>query len=115
MDDTRDILLFSYGTLQSESVQLASFGRRLEGTADAIRGYAKAMLEITDPEVLASSGERFHPIVSASGDPDDEVAGTVFRISAAELEAADRYEVADYRRERARLASGGQAWVYVRR
>ena len=27
----RDILLFSYGTLQLESVQLSSFGRRLDG------------------------------------------------------------------------------------
>jgi hypothetical protein len=26
---------------------------------------------------------------------------------------ADRYEVADYRRERFRLASGVEAWVYV--
>lgn len=115
MDETRDILLFSYGTLQLERVQLESFGRRLDGHADAIRGYARALVEITDPAVLASSGERFHPIVSASGDPDDEVAGTVFRISAAELAAADRYEVADYRREQARLASGALAWVYVRR
>ena len=115
MTDPRDILLFSYGTLQRESVQLASFGRRLDGVPDAIRGYARAMVEITDPDVLASSGERFHPIVSASGDPADVVAGTVFRISPAELDAADRYEVADYRRERAPLASGGEAWVYVRR
>jgi len=114
-DHTPDILLFSYGTLQLESVQLASFGRRLDGSPDAIRGYVQTMLEITDPEVLATSGERFHPIVSPSGNLDDAVQGTVFRISAAELEAADRYEVSDYRRERAPLASGGQAWVYVRR
>lgn len=115
MHAPRDILLFSYGTLQLERVQLESFGRRLDGQADAIRGYALSQVEITDPAVLASSGQRFHPIVSASGDPDDEVAGTVFRISAAELDAADRYEVADYQRVQAPLASGGVAWVYVRR
>lgn len=33
-DDTEN--LFSYGTLQSEAVQLATFGRRLEGTVDRI-------------------------------------------------------------------------------
>ena len=114
MDDTRDILLFSYGTLQLESVQLDSFGRRLQGQADAICGYTRTLVEITDAQVLASSGERFHPIVSASGVASDEVEGTVFAISAAELEAADRYEVSDYVRVRAPLRSGGQAWVYVR-
>ena len=114
MDDTRDILLFSYGTLQLESVQLSSFGRRLDGEPDAMTGYARTMVEITDPAVLAASGERFHPIVSPSGNPADEVVGTVFRISADELAAADRYEVADYRRVPVRLKSGRDAWAYVK-
>lgn len=113
-EQSHDILLFSYGTLQLESVQMASFGRRLQGTPDSMPGYARTFVEITDPQVLAASGERFHPIVSASDDPADEVAGTVFRISAGELQAADRYEVADYRRVRVRLKSGCDAWVYVR-
>lgn len=114
MDDTRDILLFSYGTLQLESVQLSSFGRRLDGEPDAMTGYARTMVEITDPAVLAASGERFHPIVSPSGNPADDVAGTVFRISADELAAADRYEVADYRRVQVHLKSGRDAWAYVK-
>ena len=42
MTDTADVLLFSYGTLQLESVQLSSFGRRLEGEPDAMTGYAAA-------------------------------------------------------------------------
>lgn len=114
MEDTRNILLFSYGTLLLESVQRSSFGRRLDGEPDAMPGYARTMVEITDPAVLAASGERFHPIVSPSGDPADEVAGTVFRISAEELAAADRYEVADYQRVQVRLTSGREAWVYVK-
>jgi len=114
MDDARDILLFSYGTLQLESVQLASFGRRLDGEADAMPGYTRTMVEITDPAVLAASGERFHPIVSPSGDAADEVAGTVFHVTAGELAAADRYEVADCRRVQVRLKSGRNAWVYVK-
>lgn len=109
-----NILLFSYGTLQLESVQVSSFGRRLDGEPDAMTGYARTMVEITDPEVLAASGERFHPIVSPSGDPADEVTGTVFHISADELAAADRYEVADYTRVQVRLKSGRDAWVYVK-
>ncbi len=66
---------------------------------------------ITDPDVLAASGERFHPIVSPSGDPSDEVGGTVFRITSDELAAADRYEVADYVRVQGRLTAGRDAWV----
>ena len=114
MEDTRNILLFSYGTLQLENVQRSSFGRRLDGQPDAMPGYTRTMVEVTDPAVLAASGERFHPIVSPSGDPTDEVAGTVFRISAEELAAADRYEVADYQRVQVRLTSGREAWVYVK-
>lgn len=110
----QDMLLFSYGTLQQPSVQRASFGRLLQGTADAMPGYRQSMLEITDPEVLRTSGERFHPIVEPSGNPADEVTGYAYLVSAQELEAADRYEVADYRRVRVQLKSGREAWVYVR-
>lgn len=108
------VRLFSYGTLQQETVQLASFCRLLAGRPDAMRGYRCDMLEITDPEVIRTSGKRFHPVVSESGDPADEVAGTLFEITAAELAAADSYEVADYRRVMVRLKSGTEAWVYVK-
>ncbi|CAO3456728.1 gamma-glutamylcyclotransferase family protein [Azospirillum largimobile] len=108
------VLLFSYGTLQQENVQMASFGRLLAGRADSMPGYRSDMLEITDPEVIRTSGKRFHPVVSESGDPADEVAGTLFEITAEELEAADSYEVSDYRRVMVRLTSGAEAWVYVK-
>lgn len=114
MSSAADIHLFSYGTLQLEEVQLASFGRKLAGSADALPGYRQTMLEITDPAVLATSGEKFHPIVMPSGDPADAVPGQVFRITAAELAAADAYEVADYRRIEVTLRSGIRAWVYVK-
>lgn len=108
------LALFSYGTLQLEAVQMQSFGRLLEGRADAMPGFKKEMLEITDPDVIKLSGERFHPVVSASANPGDEVAGKVFFISAEELEAADRYEVSDYKRIEVTLKSGLKAWAYVK-
>lgn len=108
------IYLFSYGTLQQENVQLSSFGRLLGGADDAIPGYRRSMLEITDPDVIAASGERFHPIVEPSDDPSDSVPGKVFEITEAELAAADRYEVADYKRVLVVLRSGREAWVYVK-
>jgi gamma-glutamylcyclotransferase (GGCT)/AIG2-like uncharacterized protein YtfP len=106
-------LLFSYGTLQQEGVQIAQFGRVLAGSADALVGWKQEMVEITDPDVLAKSGKRFHPIVMP-GVSNDRVPGTVFEISAEELAAADSYEVSDYKRVAAPLASGRSAWVYVK-
>ncbi|MFF7709914.1 gamma-glutamylcyclotransferase [Pseudomonas sp. NPDC007930] len=106
--------LFSYGTLQDRAVQLASFGRELAGQADALVGYAQAWVEITDPQVLATSGKTHHPIVQHSGVNSDRVPGTVFEITAEELRAADAYEVSDYQRVSVTLASGLQAWVYVK-
>jgi hypothetical protein len=114
MADERSILLFSYGTLQQENVQLSSFGRLLDGHDDAMPGFSQTMLEITDPEVIRTSGKRFHPVVAPSEDPADSVPGKVFAISAEELAAADHYEVADYKRISVKLASGKEAWVYVK-
>lgn len=109
-----NVLLFSYGTLQLESVQISSFGRRLTGHEDALPGYRKDMIEITDPEVLAKSGEKFHPILVASCNKADKIKGMVFEITAAELQAADSYEVSDYKRVEVLLESGKRAWVYIK-
>ena len=114
MPDLKTIYLFSYGTLQLDSVQMASFGRLLHGSDDSMPGFRKEMVEITDPDVLRKSGERYHPIVLPSPDLNDEVAGKVFQITAAELAAADAYEVSDYKRIEVALKSGISAWVYVK-
>lgn len=114
MSHTGTVFLFSYGTLQQEDVQRTSFGRLLKGTADAMPGYRQSMLEITDPEVIRTSGKRFHPVVTESGDPRDTVTGTLFEITPDELVAADAYEVSDYKRVAVRLTSGTEAWVYVK-
>lgn len=114
MTEPLDILLFSYGTLQLASVQIASFGRLLDGEDDAMTGYRTDMIEITDPEVLRQSGQRFHPLVVPSDRDDDEVSGKVFHISATELAAADAYEVSDYRRVDVLLKSGRRAFVYIK-
>lgn len=106
-------LLFSYGTLQQDGVQLSIFGRLLDGRVDALIGYAKSMVEVENPDVVAKSGKTHHPIVAFTGAFEDRVSGNVFEISDAELESADAYEVDAYERVLAPLASGGTAWVYV--
>lgn len=105
--------LFSYGTLQLESVQLATFGRRLVGAADALPGFARTMLKIEDAAVVATSGQTHHPIMSFTGRADDAVEGMVFEVTPEELLNADRYEVAAYQRVAVTLRSNRRARVYV--
>jgi gamma-glutamylcyclotransferase (GGCT)/AIG2-like uncharacterized protein YtfP len=110
---TRMPKLFSYGTLQQENVQFATFGRRLTGVSDALVGYRQSMVAIDDSEVVRTSGKTHHPIVAFTGKSEDRVPGALFEITDAELAHADAYEVAAYVRVKAPLASGAQAWVYV--
>lgn len=107
-------LLFSYGTLQEEGVQLATFGRLLEGQRDELPGFEPSLAPIDDPQAVAASGKTHHANVTFNGRNESHVCGTVFEITDAELAAADRYEqLAAYKRIAAVLASGRQAWVYV--
>jgi uridine kinase len=105
--------LFSYGTLQTPSVQREHFGRELKGTPDVLPGYRQDWVTITDPTVIAVSGTDRHPIVRHTGDPAGTTAGTVLEVSTAELAAADVHEVDDHRRALVRLGSGLDAWVYL--
>jgi gamma-glutamylcyclotransferase (GGCT)/AIG2-like uncharacterized protein YtfP len=106
-------LLFSYGTLRQPEVQLATFGREIDGRPDAIVGYHLEYVSITDPHVIATSGSDRHPILKPTDRPGAAVEGTVFAISETDLAAADEYEVDAYRRIAVPLRSGDQAWVYV--
>lgn len=105
--------LFSYGTLQHESVQLATFGRKLQGKPDFLSGFSLTLVEIKDERVIETSGAVAHPIITFTGNQADQVIGFVFDISLEELECADTYEVDDYKRISVQLQSGVEAWVYV--
>jgi len=97
--------LFSYGSLQQASVQLATFGRLLPGKRDGLAGFAIAMLQ--------RGGKQLANAVR-SARPWQQVDGTLFEITEAELLAADAYERADsYARIPVTLASGTDAWMYV--
>jgi SAM-dependent methyltransferase len=107
-------LLFSYGTLQQDDVQLSTFGRRLEGQPDELPGYEPSRVKIKDAAFAARSGTTHHANVTFNGNQGSRVAGTVFEVSDAELAAADAFEAPfGYRRVSAALASGQWAWVYV--
>ena len=107
-------LLFSYGTLQEDDVQLSTFGRLLQGQRDELPGWEPSSVRIEDPQLVATSGRTHHANVTFNGRDDGRVRGTVFEVTEAELAAADRYEErAAYKRVSVLLASGKTAWVYI--
>jgi hypothetical protein len=110
---TPDIALFSYGTLQLPEVQLAKYGRLLEGSPDALLGYRLEVLPDRDPDAVRISGTKTHKVVRPTGDPMDRVPGVVFLLTEEELAATDQYEGSDYARTELTLESGRRALVYV--
>jgi len=106
-------LLFSYGTLQLESVQISTFGRALAGTPDALPEYRQGLLAIADPAVAAALGKTHYSIAQYTGSPSDAVPGMVLVITPDELQKADHYEIPEYRRVAVVLRSGARAWAYV--
>src|SRR4030095_11872715 len=112
-DQTATELLFSYGTLQLEAVQRATFGRLLSGFSDALTGFELAALKIEDEAVIAISGKAEHTIAKFTGRESDVISGIVFRVTPDDIEHADKYEVDACKRITATLRSGLQAWVYV--
>ena len=106
-------LLFSYGTLRQEDVQLSTFGRTLRSAPDQLVGFVLSTIEIVDPEFVATSGKARHAIVRQTRQPDHRVTGVALEVTEQELAQADAYEPAGYLRIPTTLASGREAWVYA--
>ena len=105
--------LFSYGTLQKQSIQLKLFGRVLNGTEDILRGYKLSSIEIKDESFLSKGEENIQLTVIPSLDKNDHIEGTVLEISEDELLLADNYEPDNYKRFEVELESGRKTWIYV--
>ena len=103
----RDHLLFTYGTLRDDDVQLALFDRTCPTVPALLRDWAV----FCSP----STGYVFIKPMAAG-----KVRGLIIRLSAAEIQLADAWEeVPRYRREPLIVESedgaGLSAWVYTRR
>ena len=106
-------LLFSYGTLQDEDVQISLFNRRLTGRTDYLLDYKRSLTRMGDPKFARTIRKAHHSILRPAANETDPIKGKVLEVTDAELELADKYEPAEYMRVVANLASRGQAWVYV--
>ncbi|NJB71792.1 gamma-glutamylcyclotransferase (GGCT)/AIG2-like uncharacterized protein YtfP [Saonia flava] len=95
--------LFTYGTLQDPQVQHYIYGRILDGKPDFLLGHKR----------LKNAVYGKYPLVVKTNHENDSVPGMVYYISYEELLKTDVYETNAYRREKATLKSGIDAWVYV--
>jgi gamma-glutamylcyclotransferase (GGCT)/AIG2-like uncharacterized protein YtfP len=106
--------LFSYGTLQDESVQFATFGRRLSGEADVLARYREGHVPIRSGALTTPTKQQYHLNAEFTGRDSDSINGTVFQVTTDELQQADLYEAtANYKRIRVELKSGKHSWVYI--
>ena len=94
--NTTEQYLFACGDFQQTVVQERIFGHRLAGKPDALIGFCR------------------EPFVRPSVNSNDRVDGMVFRVTDADLAAADACEPPNYRRSKVKTASGILAWVYLR-
>ena len=92
---------------------MATFGRRLAGTNDALAGFELVPLKIEDERVVAISGKSHHTMAKFTGRVSDVVFGVVFVVTPDELQNADNYEVEAVKRVAVVLHSGRRAWTYV--
>ena len=105
--------LFTYGTLRLEEVQLATFGRKLEGRPDVLVGYRLVMITIKDEDFVVKSGSAEHRNLQFTGNASDFVEGAVFNVTSEELEQADAYEPQGYERVLVQSKSGLNVWIYL--
>lgn len=96
--------LFTYGTLRDEPVQLAHFGRKLDGVKETLAGYVRGTVTIDG--IL-------YPILRRADNADNTVEGIVFQLTPRELANADAYEGPTYKRVLVDLVSGTRAWAYI--
>ena len=94
-------LLFAYGTLLNETVQINVIGRKIKGNPDILSGYTKKIKQFQDS---------CFPIILPH--KDGFVNGSLLELTPEELIQCDFYEGDEYCRFRVVLKSGISAWVY---
>lgn len=58
------MLLFSYGALQQEDVQMSTFGQLLAGCVDPLAGHGQSMIEAGNADVVGPNEARARPLAS---------------------------------------------------
>jgi gamma-glutamylcyclotransferase (GGCT)/AIG2-like uncharacterized protein YtfP len=107
-------LIFSYGSLQEQAVQLSVYGRVLRAEPDELLNCVREQIAVPPRHKAAAAGVTHYANVVFTPGSGSRVAGKVLELTETELALTDGYEQdAEYVRVIARLASGRRAWVYV--
>lgn len=114
MSPATDHLLFAYGALLQPTTQLDVFGRLPLSDEDVLPGYALLYRDDDDPRGATPSAHTVLPHLRQTGSTLDKVPGRVLHLDDDEVDAADEFQMALYRRARVTLASGRRAWLYLR-
>lgn len=113
MGAPESVLLFAYGTLQDAETQLDVLGRIADDGTDVLTGWRVGTAARRDRRDANPQGVMAVRVAHRTDDPHDKVVGTLLRLTLEELEAVDEYQAPSHHRERIRLASGRDAWVYL--
>ncbi len=98
-----NLYLFAYGTLRELAVQEYVFQRKLHGEPDFLPCFVISSKKIYENFL----------VLEFTDNTRDKVAGIVYTLDKQELLKADVYEGPAYKRIKATLQSGREAWVYV--
>lgn len=109
------IAVFAYGVLQSPSVQKTLFGKELQGVQDSVPGLVLTVIELADAELVMASGTSRHPMAVLGATSGASIRGTLYWLSAEDLDLLDQRSDSRLHRVAMELKSGGVAWVYVDR
>ena len=107
-------LLFSYGTLQQESVQRELFGRKLNGSADVLHGFKTETIKPEDEGFDSRTEDDLFLIALKTGELTDSITGLVLELTDEELHKADAYEPREYTRIQGITESGKEVWLYAK-
>jgi gamma-glutamylcyclotransferase (GGCT)/AIG2-like uncharacterized protein YtfP len=106
-------LVFSYGSLREEAVQISIFGRVVRTEPDELVDCIRTLIEVPTWHKAAAQGLTHYANIEYAPGSGNRVAGVVLELTDGEIAVCDAYEQdADYVRVVAILASGRSAWVY---
>lgn len=96
--------LFTYGTLQDETVQQMLFNKKIKGIPDSIIGFDKKEINLEG---------NIYPILIKNQKSLEKIKGTCYNLSESDILICDEYEGCEYKRITTKLTSGIKAWVYI--
>ena len=97
--------LFVYGTLKDPKLREQVLHIHVNGNRDLLTGF-----RLKDTRI----GDEDYKIIEEDSDSSETIEGLVLELDMNKLRLLDTYEGKDYRRKKVKLASGSEAWAYIK-